>query len=242
MGEYVQNITNEEQQLSAVLNAFLSVWANHDAQTTENNFANELLFICRQEYAKLFVFPLDEQSALSAMHELENGLLQQCPSARPLAQSVSYLLDEIICNMQQHSMAKEGIGYVTYNADIQTIDVILADDGISIYGSYVNAQKYLNLIGNSDAGALNLAKDGYSTKNLPNAENRGYGLSSNAKMVVDGLKGQFGLFSGNALYLKTVNDKKIIALPDGMEWKGTIVMARIPLSIPENYNFYDYIA
>ena len=38
---------------------------------------------------------------------------------------------------------------------------------MTIYSSYVAAQKHLDRLGDSDAEALNLAQNGYSVKNLP---------------------------------------------------------------------------
>lgn len=46
-------------------------------------------------------------------------------------------------------------------------------------------------INGNDAEALRLANEGKSTKNLPNAENRGYGISSSKEMLSDGLHGSF---------------------------------------------------
>jgi hypothetical protein len=44
------------------------------------------------------------------------------------------------------------------------------------------------------------ANQGISTKNLPNAENRGYGILTSKKMIIGGLSGNFIMLSGNALY------------------------------------------
>ena len=122
-----------------------------------------------------------------------------------------------------------------------TIDIALADNGITIFGSYVRAQRYLDLIGNSDAQALYYAKEGYSTKDLPNAENRGYGLSSNIKMIVEGLQGQFSIISGNALSIFDNQETIVIELPEDIDWNGTLIIARIPLNIPNDFSIYTYI-
>jgi len=46
-------------------------------------------------------------------------------------------------------------------------------------------------IGDNEAEALKFANEGYSTKNLPEAENRGFGISSTKSMIVEGLGGAF---------------------------------------------------
>ena len=156
--------------------------------------------------------------------------------------SLTYLLDELICNIQQHAQTEKGYAYLMYNKAAKTIEIIVADFGITIYGSYVAAQKHLDKLGDSDADALNLAQNGYSVKNLPNTENRGYGISSNMKMVVDGLHGEFAVLSGNALMLQVANNRKILALPSEIDFKGTMIMVRIPAQVPDGFNLYDYMS
>ena len=129
--------------------------------------------------------------------------------------------------------------YLHHNADSQSIDIAIADFGITIYGSYVAAQKHLDKLGDSDAEALNLAQNGYSVKNLPDTENRGYGISSNMRMVVEGLGGEFAVLSGNALLLYSKDTKKILSLPPEIDFKGTMLIVRFPDQIPNNFNLYN---
>lgn len=104
---------------------------------------------------------------------------------------LSYLLGELIDNMNEHSQGKHGYIFSQYLKKEDCIDLVLADDGITVLGSYVKAQKFLDEINGNDAEALRLANEGKSTKNLPNAENRGYGISSSKEMLSDGLHGSF---------------------------------------------------
>lgn len=212
-------------------------------EVQSGDLTDVLYSICRNRpFEGLCSFGLDEASSVRAMSLVEEQLRNSCPTYQQISQSVSYLLDELICNMQQHSQVSEGQLYAHYDPEQQNIDIVLADYGISIYGSYVRAQKYLDLIGNSDAEALGLAKDGYSTKNLPETENRGYGISSNTKMVTRGLHGEFAIYSGNALFLQTANETKLLELPEQLDMRGTLVVVRIPAQVPDNYNFYEYIS
>ena len=208
-----------------------------------NDLTDVLANICLGQHSKnLLEFTLDEQSTNNAMKEIETRLQNDCLNYQLLSQSISYLLDELTCNMQQHSQGDKGYLYGHYNKGEELIELVLADHGISIYGSYVQAQKYLDLIGNSDAEALSLAKDGYSTKDRPEAENRGYGISSNTKMVTKGLGGEFAIYSGNALFVQTPSDSKLLELPEQLDMKGTMIVVRIPTEVPSNYNFYEYIS
>lgn len=58
----------------------------------------------------------------------------------------------------------------------------------------------LDVIGDNEAIALELANQGYSTKNLPKAENRGFGISTTKDLIVNGLGGAFFMLSGGALH------------------------------------------
>lgn len=152
------------------------------------------------------------------------------------------MLDELICNIQQHAQVSTGYIFADYNKSTDSIDICLADCGVTIYGSYVQSGKYLDVIGNSDAEALNIAKDGYSTKNRPDAENRGYGISSNVKMITEGLDGTFAILSGNALMINLNGTMQVASLPEDIEWQGTCVVIRIPIDPDKTFNLYDYIS
>ena len=165
-----------------------------------------------------------------------------CAEYKSISVPLSYMLDELVCNIQQHSLARTGILSVNIDSTKTFMDICIADDGIGIFGSYVNHQKYLDLLNNGDTDAICLAREGYSTKNLPATENRGYGISSNAKWIVYGMGGEFSIISGKALYIENRLTSQIFSLPENVEWSGTMISVRIPMCVPENFNIYDYIS
>lgn len=173
-------------------------------------------------------------------NRLEQIIQSTCECAY-LKSVLSYFISELTCNIEQHADVPLGYGIVHYDDINNTLFVGIADGGISIFGSYARVKKYQSLIGDSEAQALYLAQNGYSTKNLPNAENRGYGISSNAKIIVDGLGGVFSIISGNALYFRSQKTKQIITLPNNVDWPGTLVLVEIPLT-NQSINLYDYIS
>ena len=86
-----------------------------------------------------------------------------------------------------------------------------------------------------------LANEGYSTKNRPEAENRGYGISTSKRMLVEGMKGAFFMLSGGAFHRYENGTNDYIDLADQFYWHGTIILLRIPTKMPEGFNYIDYL-
>lgn len=229
--------------LEETLSLFFDCVTKEEQDTAATPFLRTMTSVFRgQTTSELVSFALDDDSIARVIAQLKEHLQPYIPKLlKSLNMPLTYLLDELICNIQQHAQTDKGYAFLMYNQEAKAIEIILADFGITIYGSYVAAQKHLDKLGDSDADALNLAQNGYSVKNLPDTENRGYGISSNMKMVVDGLKGEFAVLSGNALLLQMANNRKILALPPEIDFKGTMIMVRIPAQMPDGFNLYDYM-
>ena len=234
------NIVSLENKLSLFFDHII----NSNKDVIQDSYLRAMTSIfCGQTAAGIVPFALDDESTAKSITQLKEHLLPYCQDIlKALNMPLTYLLDELICNIQQHAQTDKGYAYLMYNKDSNTIEILIADFGITIYGSYVAAQKHLDKLGDSDADALNLAQNGYSVKNLPNTENRGYGISSNIKMVVEGLHGEFAALSGNALLLQMANRREILALPPEIDFKGTMIMVRIPAQVPDGFNLYDYMS
>jgi len=230
--------------LESTLSSFFDCVTKHQPSAAEAPFLRAITSIFHgQASAEIVPFALDDDSASIVISQLKEHLQPYIPDVlKSLNMPLTYLLDEFICNIQQHAQTDKGYAYLMYNKAANAIEIVIADLGITIYGSYVAAQKHLDKLGDSDADALNLAQNGYSVKNLPDTENRGYGISSNMKMVVDGLRGEFAVLSGNALMLQMANNRKILALPPEIDFKGTMIMVRIPAQVPDSFNLYDYMS
>ena len=237
-----------ESSLGKLLSDLFCAIANNRRSVEKNNFLQVLLCIYNGiSYSEIMPssvhkFLLDDKATSEAISFLRAHLQSAVPKDISCLNSpITYLLDELICNIQQHAHTDAGYAFVNYNPTFDTIEIAIADEGVTIYGSYIAAQKHMNLLGDSDAQALNLAQNGYSVKNLPDTENRGYGISSNMRMVVEGLKGEFAVFSGNALLIQLADIKKILTLPKEIDFKGTMVIVRFPTCVPADFDFYKYI-
>lgn len=87
---------------------------------------------------------------------------------------------------------------------------------------------------------MRAANSGISSKNLPNAENRGYGISTTKNMLIFGLGGEYMMVSGSAIYLANKFDSAYFKLPDNLRFNGTIVALRIPY-VNDDFRYIDYI-
>lgn len=155
---------------------------------------------------------------------------------------ISYFISELLDNVYEHSKSKNGYVFSQYLAREGAINLCIADSGITVFKSYQEAGLHQEEIGNDEATALWLANEGYSTKNLPNAENRGYGISTSKRMLVEGLNGSFFMLSGNAFHRYERNQENYyVNLKDVFRWNGTIILLRIPVNVPEGFNYYDYL-
>ena len=122
------------------------------------------------------------------------------------------------------------------------IYLCIADEGITIYNSYQMAKMYLEEIDGDEAVALSLANEGRSTKERPLSETRGYGISTSKRMLVDGLGGAFFMLSGGAFHRYGCQEENdYVNLGDIFRWPGTIILLKIPMKVPNNFNYIQYI-
>ncbi len=184
---------------------------------------------------------IDNHNIDNMQSVIQSVIMKQKNIDTRLRTPLSYLFGELICNMQQHSNAKYGYMFSQYINSDKCLYICLADNGITIYGSYINKGKYLDEIDGNEATALKMATEGYSTKNLPELENRGYGISSNIKMVVEGLGGEIFILSGGAFHRDDGKNDIYIDLPADLSWNGTIILVKIPVNVKSEFNFNNYI-
>ena len=168
-------------------------------------------------------------------------LMKQTKIGQKGNSSLSYLISELLDNIYEHSQSPCGYLFSQYSAKEGVINLCIADTGISIAGSFEKAGLYQEEIDGNEAEALKLANEGYSTKNRPEAENRGYGISTSKSMLVNGMKGAFFMLSGGAFHRYENGANYYIDLKNLFRWNGTIILMRIPIVLPDDFNYIDYL-
>lgn len=136
---------------------------------------------------------------------------------------INYPITEMVDNVDQHSVCGHGALLVQYYPKKECLDICVADDGLSIPGSYDRH----GIVFESHEDALRKALAGVSTKE-DYGHDRGYGLRTTTKMVCQGLNGQILLSSRDATLLRIQNEEPKL-IPDRWHWDGTVFAARLDL-------------
>jgi hypothetical protein len=144
-----------------------------------------------------FKFTSERNEILSA---IEGLISRQVQAQTNIIAGLKYLIEESVDNIIEHSDSKRGFIFSQSYPTKKYLDICIADNGISLLGSYCKMKEN---VFTDHLSAMKAANSGISTKNLPAAENRGYGIKTSKKMLIDGLSGNFVMLSGNALFLKS---------------------------------------
>lgn len=192
-------------------------------------------------YIPICKFNTNSSTIDSVTSKLQDVVQRQCSVPKELFSALSYLIGEIVDNIHDHSCSDHGYIFSQYLNNEKCLNICIADFGISIFGSFSKNRMLDNAQMANEGYVLSQALHHKSTKNLPNAENRGYGLPTSKKMIVEGMGGSFFLLSGGAFHRHDINGETTVTLPKELNWDGTIVLLRIPLEVPANFNYLKYI-
>ena len=178
---------------------------------------------------------MDDKEAVSSV--VENILIRQLNIRPNVAMGLKYMVEETLDNITEHSESERG--YIIAQAYPRKgyLDICMADNGVTLLGSYMKLADNEIV---SDLEAIKAANRGISSKNLPEAENRGYGIQTSKRMLVEGLGGQYLMISGSCIYVKSPGHDNVISVPDGLRWNGTVVALRIPVN-SSRFNYINYL-
>ena len=178
---------------------------------------------------------IDDKEAISSV--VESVLIRQLDIQPNVAQGLKYMVEETLDNITEHSESERGYILAQTYPMKGYLDVCMADNGVTLLGSY---QKLADNEIVNDLEAIKAANRGISSKNLPDVENRGYGIQTSKRMLVEGLGGQYLMISGNCIYVKSQGRDNVYSVPDGLRWNGTVVALRIPVN-SSRFNYVNYI-
>lgn len=193
-----------------------------------------------KSYIPICKFGTSEDTIDSVTTGLQRIMQSQHTLPVTVRSALSYMMGEIVTNIHDHSKSKYGFMFSQYLKREKCLNLCIADNGITIYGSFVNSGKFDTSLLENQGHVLNMALSHCSTKNRPDAENRGFGLPTTKNMLARGMNGSFFIMSGNAFHRHDGIGEQTVTLPPNIEWNGTIVLLKIPIEIPNDFNYLKY--
>jgi len=205
------------------------------------NLLNELFYYRDKHFIPIFSIPASQsietqeqrEHVLSAIDDILSGQLRLSSRFRS---PLNYLITEAIDNICDHAKVENGWIMIQNYPQYGFLDICICDNGVSILGSYTNSN-YSGI--SSDEKAIQQALIGKSTKYQ--SISRGFGISTSRNMLVNGLSGEYFIFSGSAFYIQNKEHDQIVKTAESCKWNGTLVALRIPTQMSTNFNFYDFI-
>jgi anti-sigma regulatory factor (Ser/Thr protein kinase) len=140
-----------------------------------------------------------------------------------------YMVGELVDNISDHAHSR--LNAVGFQSKDQTVELLVADTGISIPHAYRMADIQVR----DDVDAVEKSLQGISSKTV---EERGTGLPSIVRMV-QALSGEMILLSAGALL--QITKKNIQPLPVPFFWQGTCIYVRFPLP-QKNMDLYAFLS
>lgn len=173
----------------------------------------------------------------SVISTVESVIVTQSGMEHNVVNGLKYALNEIADNIHEHSNSDKGYIFAQSYPESGFVDLCVGDTGITLLGSFRKNGRYVM---DNDMDAMQAANFGISTKNLPSAENRGYGIHTTKNMIVNGLGGQYMMVSGTNVYISTPDGEGYIDFPFGIRLPGTMIAMRIPID-NKKFNYINYI-
>lgn len=221
-------------------NLYLPDGGFESGRVSADEFRSFLDGYTSKSYIPLIKFPAgmdrirDKQVILSAV---ENMLARQTGLEKNILLGLKYMMSEIADNITDHSNSNFGYIVAQSYPSLGYVDICLGDAGITLLGSY--SKKPTTEV-STDREALMAANEGISSKNLPGAENRGYGIRTTRNVITKGLGGQYFMLSGSMAFIATQKQEGYATIPFGLRYRGTIIAIRIPIK-RSTFNLYNYL-
>lgn len=193
----------------------------------------------QKRYIPIIHFPTMFNTEVNRTNILEgiNQILKiQLGLPISILQAFYYFIDELTQNIVEHSNTNFGTIFCQYYPDKNFLYLCICDMGGGILQSYQRSKKFHP---KDNSEALKFALSGKSTKDIP--ESMGFGVSTTKKMLVDGLKGNFLIYSGNSFFIQTNTKEDLIELTEDKFYQGCIVNLRIPTFNLSNFDYIKFV-
>lgn len=195
-----------------------------------------------RSYTPICKFEMSKVNVDGVQSVIQHLIQRQAKIDNSIISPLSYMIGELVDNINEHALSDYGYMFSQYLPSERCINICIADAGITVFGSYLRRNKFIAEIGYSEAKALQMANVGFSTKDRPENESRGFGISTTKKILVKGLNGAFFMLSGHAYHrYDNSSDPVYVEIPKPLNWDGTIILLKIPVEAPAGFNYENYL-
>ena len=158
----------------------------------------------------------DEKNIYAVYQRVIETLTRHINIETTLLQALNYCLYEILDNVLTHSGKELGTVITHYDAEVNMLSLLVADDGQGIHNSLVGNEKYASL---SESEALEMC----IRDSVTDGKGMGFGLYTTSLLARDaGLR--FDIRSGSHTMSVTEGMSSVTA---SEPWQGTIVYLRL---------------
>ena len=131
-------------------------------------------------------------------------------------QALSYCLYEIMDNVHIHSGKPLGTAITYYDSQSQTMQILIADDGMGVQASLSGNSTYSNI---TESEALNLCLQ----DKITDGKGMGFGLYTTSRLI-DSIGQKFILHSGSHKFIREHGTESIV---ENGFWQGTLIYMEI---------------
>lgn len=151
--------------------------------------------------------------------------------------ALTYPINEIVENVSSHSACDFGTVLVQHYPSRSMIDICVADDGISIPGSFDDFG--IEYESHEDA-IRKAAVDGVSTREGDEHGDSGFGLRTTIAMVCEGTGGSAMISSGDCTMYRN-STGGLQRRSSRHSWSGTVFAARLQFPLDDEFRYLDYV-
>ncbi|MBQ9253338.1 MAG: hypothetical protein IJ180_01025 [Bacteroidales bacterium] len=137
---------------------FENLYKIKDTQSLEQELSNYY----SESYIPICFFDINNNFLKQFQTSIQTIIERQC-QAQKISTPLSYFIGELMDNIREHSSADKGFVFSQYLQNERCLNICIADNGITVLGSYYKTNKYLEIIHNNPAIALSQALSGLST-------------------------------------------------------------------------------
>lgn len=157
---------------------------------------------------------------------LTNVVCTQLGATGAMKSAISYFISELCNNVIEHADTSHIWIGAQYYHQKGFLDLCICDIGKGFLKSYTEHGRFPI---HTHAEAMAKATAGLSTKDYE--QNRGFGLATSRRLILEGLKGRMAVSSGNATRIDINPDVTKIIEQERFYWPGVLLNARL---FPDN--------